>query len=123
MILPGQGFELGFGVDEFVSLERRETSHEAGETGLISSALVDERSYLTTIVSRHAMPVRMTVVDQVPYAADDRVRVELLPDALPPTSKDVDRRKGVYAWTFDLKPGGRTELPFGFRVIWPKDTR
>jgi hypothetical protein len=38
-------------------------------------------------------------------------------------SKDVDGKKGVYAWTLDLKPHSRMELRFGFRVIWPKDMR
>jgi uncharacterized protein (TIGR02231 family) len=120
---PGETFEIGFGADDYVIIERRELSHRAGETGLISSAIVDERSFLTTISNRRAMAIPITILDQVPYAADNRIRVELLPDTDPPTSKDVDRQQGVYAWTRTLEPDSRTELRFGFRVIWPKDMR
>lgn len=121
LLSPGEQFDLGFGADDLVKIARREVAHKKGETGLITSAYVDERSYVTTIDSRHTMTIPITVLDQVPYALDERIRIELLPDTTPPTEKDVEKKRGVYAWLLMLEPKSRNEIKFGFRVTWPKD--
>jgi Domain of unknown function (DUF4139) len=76
---------------------------------------------VTTIDSRHAMTIPITVLDQVPFAVDERIRIELLPDTMPPNEKDVEKKRGVYAWSLMLEPKSRNEINFGFRVTWPKD--
>jgi uncharacterized protein (TIGR02231 family) len=117
---PGETLELGFGADDLVRIERREVSSQSGETGLVATAYIEERSYLTRVSSRHSFDIPITIEDQTPVSNDDRVRVELLPRTTRPDSEDVDGRSGVYSWTRTLKPGSTKEIAFGFRITWPK---
>lgn len=117
---PGETLELGFGADDLVRIERREVARKSGETGLVSTAYVEERSYLTRITSRHSFDIPITVEDQTPVTNDERVRVEFLPGTTHPDVEDVDNRSGVYSWTRVLKPDVPQEIGFGFRVTWPK---
>lgn len=117
---PGESLELGFGADDLVLIERREVARRSGETGLVSTAFVEERSYLTRIISRHSFDIPITIQDQTPVTDDERVRVEFLPDTTLPDVEDVGDQSGVYAWTSVLKPDVPREIAFGFRITWPK---
>lgn len=117
---PGETLELGFGADDLVRIERREVSRKTGETGLVSTAYIEERSYLTRITSRHSFAIPITIEDQTPVTDDERVRVEFLPGTARPDVEDVDDRSGVYNWTRVLEPDVTQEIGFGFRITRPK---
>lgn len=117
---PGETLELGFGADDLVRIERREVASQSGETGLVSTAYIEERSYLTRITSGHSFNIPITIEDQTPVTDDERIRVEFLPRTARPDSEDVGGRSGVYSWTRVLKPGLTEEIWFGFRITWPK---
>lgn len=117
---PGETLQLGFGADDLVRIVRREVSRKSGETGLVSTAFVEERSYLTQITSKHSFDLPITIEDQTPVTNDERVRVEFLPGTRRPDVEDVDDRPGVYSWTSILEPDVPQEINFGFRVTWPK---
>ena len=117
---PGETLELGFGADDLVRIERREVTRKSGETGLVSTAYVEERSYLTRVTSRHSFDIPIIVEDQTPVTNDERVRVEFLPGTTRPDVEDVNDRSGVYSWKRVLKPNAPQEIGFGFRVTWPK---
>ena len=117
---PGEMLELGFGADDLVRIERREVARKSGETGLVATAYIEERSYLTRITSGHSFNIPITIEDQTPVTDDERVRVEFLPGTTRPDDADVDGRSGVYSWTRMLKPGLTEEIGFGFRITRPK---
>ncbi len=117
---PGDDLELGFGVDDLVQIERREIARRSGETGLVSTAIIEERSYITRITSRHSFDIPITIEDQTPVTNDERVRVEFLPGTTRPDVEDVDDRPGVYSWSSVLKSDVPQEIGFGFRITWPK---
>ncbi|SMX24492.1 mucoidy inhibitor MuiA family protein [Boseongicola aestuarii] len=117
---PGETLELGFGADDLVRIERREVARKSGETGLVSTAYIEERSYLMRVTSRHSFDIPIILEDQTPVTNDERVRVEFLPGTTRPDVEDVDNRSGVYSWTRVLKPNVPQEIGFGFRITWPK---
>lgn len=117
---PGETIELGFGADDLVTIGRREVDRKSGETGLVSTVYIEERSFLTTITSSHSFDIAITIQDQVPVSTDERIRVELLPGTTRPNEQDIDDGSGVYSWTETLEPDAPQEIRFGFRVTWPK---
>ncbi len=120
LTMPGETLKLGFGADDLVRIERHETGRKSGETGLVSTAYIEERTYLTQITSRHSFDIPITIEDQTPVTDDERIRVELLSGTTRPDVEDVGDRSGVYSWTRVLKPFVPQEIGFGFRVTWPK---
>ena len=41
----------------------------------------------------------------------------------PPTAKDFERKRGVYAWSFELQPKETRIVKHGFNITWPKDMK
>lgn len=120
LVAPGEALQLGFGADDLVRIERHELSSQSGESGLVSSAYIEERSYLIRATSRHSFPISITIEDQTPVTDDQRIRVEYLPRTTRPDIENAGGISGVLAWTRTLEPGEPEEIRFGFRVTWPK---
>lgn len=112
---------LGFGADEKVKITRAVVRKSEGSAGLITSSKTDEREFRTTLRNAHAVPVRITVEEQLPVAENADIQVEMLPSSTPPTQKDVRDQRGVMAWTMEVPAGETREVKFGWRVRWPAD--
>jgi uncharacterized protein (TIGR02231 family) len=112
---------LGFGADDRVKVSRTTVRKIEAKTGIISSAKTDEREFKITLRNAHETPMRIVVEDQLPVSEIDDVKVELLPISTSPTERDVRNRRGVLAWTIDLKPGESRDLKLAWRVRWPAD--
>jgi uncharacterized protein (TIGR02231 family) len=110
---------LGFGADDKVKVARAVVRKNAGSTGLISTSKTDEREFKFTVRNGHAQPIKVQIEDQIPVSEVADVVVEMLPQTTPPTTKDVDERRGVLAWTFDAPPGEQREVKLAWRVSWP----
>jgi hypothetical protein len=99
-----------------VPLRRRET-----EPSWTQGARSDLREFKTTVRNLHDRPMRITVLDQTPFAENAAITVEALQGATPPTERNLQDRRGVLAWSFDYKPGEEREIRHGFRLRWPGD--
>jgi uncharacterized protein (TIGR02231 family) len=110
---------LGFGVDDQVRVARVTVRKQQGSTGLISTAKTDEREFRITVRNGHAIPIRVSVEDQLPVSELDDVKVELLASTTPPSERDVRNRRGVLGWTFTAAPGEAHEINLGWSVRWP----
>jgi len=102
-LLPGQTHAQGFGVDPALEVNverapiRRDESFFGGTQRWLQVQTV-------RVESAHAKPVDLRMIDSVPVAGDDAIRVELSGDA--PTKRDIDDRQGVHLWQTTLAPGG-----------------
>jgi len=67
------------------------------------------------------MPV--TVLDQMPFSANENVVIEPMPVMTEPSHKDYEKRRGVFAWDLALEPKSEQQVSFGYKVSWPKDMR
>jgi uncharacterized protein (TIGR02231 family) len=117
----GETAHLGFGADDKVKVARALLRKQESQTGIISSAKVDEREFKITLRNGHETPVHVVVEDQLPVSEIDDVKVELLPSTTPPSERDVKDRRGVLAWNFDAAAGEQREIKLGWRVRWPAD--
>jgi hypothetical protein len=65
--------------------------------------------------------MRITVLDQTPFAENAAITVESLPNTTPPTERNLQDKRGVIGWTWEYKPGEEKEIRHGFRMRWPGD--
>jgi uncharacterized protein (TIGR02231 family) len=110
---------LGFGADDQIKVARIVQSKTEGTSGLISTSKTDEREFRITVRNGHDWPIKVVVEDQQPVSEIDDVQVELLPSTTKPTQTDARDRRGVLAWTLDMKGGEAREIALGWRVRWP----
>ena len=50
-----------------------------------------------------------------------RPALTTLANMTPPTERNVQDKRGVMAWTYEMKPGEEREIRTGFRLRWPGD--
>jgi len=118
LLAPGQEHELGFGVDDMVRVRHAIVEDKRGETGLISTSKTDVRNYRITVKNLHQRPIQLSVLDQIPVAQNDAIKIELQ-GRIAPTRRDVEDKRGVMAWDMTLTSDEEKAVEFGYRVTWP----
>ncbi|SEP79543.1 conserved hypothetical protein [Ectothiorhodospira magna] len=118
---PGSPLRLAFGVDERIGIRYELDRDSRGQEGLIRRQQRLERAYLISVHNAHPQPVNITVLDQLPVARDERIKVELGSGATAPSERDVDGTRGVLAWHQSLEPDARTRIRFAYTLTWPED--
>jgi uncharacterized protein (TIGR02231 family) len=120
LLRPGEKHKFSFGIDDKVRVTHRLVEGERSREGLINKDRRQERLFRTEVTNHHAMPIGITVMDQLPVPRDERIEVELLEESTEPTETDVEERKGVFAWTHEYAPGERRAVVFGYAVTYPE---
>jgi uncharacterized protein (TIGR02231 family) len=116
---------IGFGVDEKVKVERitvrKLSTAPSGVTGYLAKSKTEEREYKFSVHNGHDLPVVVRIEDRLPVSENEEIKVETLPGSAPPAEQDVRDRRGVQAWTLNMKPNSDQSLAFAWRVSWPKE--
>ena len=115
----GSKVDLGFGADDRVKVVRTPVDRAVGETGILASRRTDSRRFRIKVENLHARPVRVTVLDRVPYAEDEKITIERVKDATEPTTENVDDQRGVMAWSYVYEPGETRTIENAYKVSWP----
>lgn len=111
---------LAFGVDDRVRLEITPARRDETVGTLFSGGRVETRQF-RFVVRAADQPRRIVVEDRLPVSESAEVIAEFLPTATPPTAIDVEGRRGVVRWSFDLPAGGTREILHGWRIRYPGD--
>ncbi|HMT15326.1 MAG TPA: DUF4139 domain-containing protein, partial [Aestuariivirga sp.] len=119
----GEETRLGFGVDDLVNVKVQETRREAGEVGILTTSNSEVRAYTVTLKNLHDFALPVTVMDRMPFATHEDIKVESAPGATAPTTRDVDGKRGISAWTLELGPGSEQTVNTGYKITWPKDMK
>lgn len=122
LLATGETHEIGFGADDLVRVKYEVTRHSKGESGLISSSRTDQRHYKITIRNLHERPIAYTVLDQIPVAAEESIKVELR-GTTQPSERNVDDKRGVLAWSGKLGADEEKMIDFGYLVSWPAEKK
>jgi uncharacterized protein (TIGR02231 family) len=115
----GTKVDLGFGVDDSVKVTRAAIDRAVAETGILTSKRTDTRRFRITVENLHKQPIRITVLDRMPYSEDEKVVVVRLDDTTDPTVENVDDRRGVLAWSYVYEPGESRDIQNAYTVTWP----
>jgi uncharacterized protein (TIGR02231 family) len=121
LVAPGDTVALGFGADDKVKIGRVPLRRRESEPSWIGQTKSELSEFKTTIKNLHAQPVRITIVDRVPFAENAAITVEVLREITPPTELQIENKRGVMAWSSDYRPGEQKEIVFGYRLKWPAE--
>jgi uncharacterized protein (TIGR02231 family) len=117
-VMPGEKFNLSFGVDEGIKVERKTVGEVAENGSFLSGNLRWAASYMITVTNNKTVPAAVEVTDQIPVSRNEKIVVEQVEpdsDALKATDQ------GLLVWKLDLKPGEKREIPLKFTITHPKD--
>ncbi len=118
---PGDEVTMGFGIDDRVKITRAPVRRRETEPGWVQGSRSDLREFRTVVKSLHDRPMRISILDQAPFAENTSITVEAIANGTPPTERNIQDRRGVIAWTYDYKPGEEREIRHGYRIRWPGD--
>jgi uncharacterized protein (TIGR02231 family) len=120
-VASGDSVEMGFGVDDKVKVSRVPVRRRETEASWTQGQRGELREFKTTIKNLHSSPMKITVLDQIPYSENNMITVEALPSMTQATEKTVQDKRGVMGWTYDYKPGEEKEIRTGYRIRFPND--
>jgi uncharacterized protein (TIGR02231 family) len=120
LLNPTEKAELGFGADDLLKVKRSEVKRVAGEEGFLTSSNIDERAWDITVKNLHSQAMAVRVVDRVPFTASKDIEITEIPAMTPPTTRDLDKKRGVLAWDFTLEPQAENSLKTGYKISWPE---
>jgi uncharacterized protein (TIGR02231 family) len=118
---PGDTLNLGFGLDDRIRVTRTPIRRRETDATWLQGSRGDLREFRTVIRNLHDKPIRITMVDQIPFSENAALTVELLANSTPPTERNPKDRRGLLHWTHDYKPGEEREIRHGYRMRWPND--
>ncbi|MGH1350747.1 MAG: mucoidy inhibitor MuiA family protein [Methyloligellaceae bacterium] len=117
----GAEHDLGFGADDAIQVKYAEVKRSKGESGIISSSKTDMRKFKISVKNLHGWSIPMTVLDQIPYSENEKIKVTLLSETTKPNRKDIDDKRGLLAWDFELKKGEEKKIDLAYQVGWPEN--
>ncbi|MDX3807850.1 mucoidy inhibitor MuiA family protein [Bosea thiooxidans] len=122
LVAPGDEVALGFGADDRIKVSYAPVKRRENEPRWLNQSRTDQREFRTVVKSLHAQPVKVTVLERIPFTENSAITIETLTaQTTPPTEKQVGDKRGVSSWTFDLPPGGEKEIRLAYRIKWPGD--
>ena len=120
MIPAGGSADLGFGPIEGLQVTRTVLDRSEGDRGVItrSSEVNEEVRIEVENLTAEDWPIRL--IDRVPYSEQEDLQISW--NAEPsPTEENLDGRRGVLAWRFDLPAGETRTVTLSHRLKWPED--
>lgn len=117
-IAPGADFDFYLGADDNVKVTRKTLVDRAAENGLFQKRKGVTRKYETTVENFKSLPVKVTMLDQLPVAQDASITVRDVKFSDTPTQ---EKDTGKLTWTFDLAPKQKKQITEEFTVDWPSD--
>ena len=121
MVLPGADVRIPFGQDQRIRIVVRDESEESGNVGVVNRDQLNERRRRFEITSFHATALPIEVIDRVPVARDEDIRIEVLKGATPPASKDFNGHAGVYLWRLAGEPRKTETIRHYYSVKFPRN--
>ena len=120
-VAPGDGFDLGFGADDDIKIQRAPVNRKENEPTWYNQSKIETREFNTTVRSLHTFPVKVQVIDQIPVSENTAITVDMLPVTTPPTDKQIADKRGVMGWTLNLAPSESRQIRLAYRLKWPAD--
>jgi uncharacterized protein (TIGR02231 family) len=120
LVPPGGRTTTGFGAIDGLAVTRRIPDRSEGATGFLTTANRRVETAVIAVENLTGEPWPVRIIDRVPVSEQDALRVTWSATPMPGET-DVDGRRGVLAWTFDLDPGATREITLEHRLDWPED--
>lgn len=120
-VAPGDTFDLGFGADDRIKVERVPVRRRDSDPAGWNASRNQISDHRTTVTNLHRRPMRIAVIDRIPVSENSAITVEPLATNTAATERVVQDRRGVMGWTHDYSPAEKREIRLGWRLRWPAD--
>lgn len=118
LIPSGDDAELSFGPIEGLRLERVVKDRQEGDRGVLTRSNEEVENVEITLRNLTAREWQVRMRDRVPYAEQEDLEISW--DAQPvPTETNVEDRRGVLEWRFDMAPKTDQRVELNTRLRWP----
>lgn len=119
LIANGVDAEIGFGPIDGIRLTRNVPDRSEGERGLLVSSNQRDEVAVLKIENLSGESWPLKVLDRVPYSEQDDLEIEYR--ATPsPSETDIDGKRGVLQWDFELDAGQSKEIRLEHSLQWPE---
>ncbi len=119
-ILPGDSFDVSFGIDEAVRVERRLKKKFTEYTGIVGKNVKISYEYEIEVQNGKGREITIEVKDNFPVSRNEKIKVVL---ELPKGEECEIGDDGIIRWRFNLPVGGKKILNIRFYVEYPKDLK
>jgi uncharacterized protein (TIGR02231 family) len=117
-IVAGDEYPLQLGVLDGLRVEHSVIKREDGDRGLLSSSQIAESRFKTVVSSLLDYDIPVRLYDRIPVSESEDLIVKEY--AKPKISeRDIDGRRGVVSWNWDMKAGSEQIVEFGYDLSWP----
>ena len=120
LVLPGADVRIPFGQDDRIRVVVRDEREASGNAGVISKERIEQHKRRFEITSYHSLPFPIEIIDRVPVARAEDIRIEVLKGSTPPTTRDLDGHSGVYLWRLAGEPRKTETIRHYYSVRFPR---
>lgn len=117
---PGEDVEIGFGVDDRVSLDVINEENKRGTSGIVSKENTLERLNRYEVTNHYKDSVDVRIIERLPVSRHEDIKVTHHTISRPFINAYKDQ-EGVIAWDRSLQPHESVSLTSGFEVKVPED--
>ena len=107
---------LSLGTDNSI-LVKREKRKDFTSKRVIGANKTDIYSFLITIRNNKAIPIKITLNDQIPVSSNNAITVE----SIELSAGKLNSQTGQIKWDLDIKPQETKQIVLTYSVKYPKD--
>jgi uncharacterized protein (TIGR02231 family) len=120
---PGESFDLGFGQDDQVRVERKAMKVETGTGGFFDFHKGERRyRWMTTVSNYHESTVKVEVREQLPRSRQQNIEVTA-GDMKPKAMAEDPAKPGLLRWQLELAPKQKGKVDFSYKVKFPEGSQ
>jgi uncharacterized protein (TIGR02231 family) len=108
--------KLYFGSDAQVGVKTDVLSKKSGEKGIFSGKKTYEWGWKITLNNLKNHGINVLMEDAYPQLQDERIKIEESFSGVTP-----EKDKNLLKWAFEVKPRAKTEIQYGFSIVYPDD--
>ena len=120
LIAEGDEAELSFGPIEGLRLERIVQDRQQGDRGVITRSNQEVEQVEITLRNLTGRDWDVRMRDRVPYSEQEDLEITWQSSPMP-TEENVDGKRGVLEWRFDMAPGAEQRVTLSHTLKWPED--
>ncbi|XP_064629539.1 uncharacterized protein LOC135488724 isoform X3 [Lineus longissimus] len=124
-VAPQEDFTCSLGADHGIKIAYRPLHKYREHSGALSKNLTMTHKQVIEVKNTHAEPIKILIMDQLPLAAEEKIKVNLLEPVIKHPEK-YDRSKPIrlnkfnnIEWELEIPPGEGKELTLKYSVEHP----
>lgn len=119
LVPAGGSASISFGAIDGLLVTRQILDKATGDRGIIrrSNEQTEETKIEVKNTTGRSWSVRL--LDRIPYSEQEDLVIDWSATPMP-TAQDIDGKRGVLEWSFDIAPGASKAIDLSHDIVWPE---